>query len=105
MTDALIAFLRARFDDEGRLALGDDLTPLNRRAAATQRWASRADSSRDHMLAEVASKRRIVSSCESMLHSDTQILAAYARDIIEALLIPYAGHPDFDAAWAVDTPQ
>jgi hypothetical protein len=47
------------------------------------------------VLAEVAAKRRIIDECENWSE-----IVAPLRNILRIMMQPYAGHPDYDPAWA-----
>lgn len=115
MTD-LIEFLRARLDEDERLAQagrveGDlliDFKPSNGDEkhpgeAALLAHIGNWDPAR--VLAEVETKRRIIK-----LHASTETLAKpkctqcdwqrWPCPTLRLLTLPYADHPDYDPAWA-----
>lgn len=150
-TDALLAFLRDRLDEDrdtardadvkqgdpswerhGPIALSDprafrvrsalDARPIalvqdvsgdvddpDRETAildgaAVAEHIARHDPAR--VLADVEAKRRIVSRCDLILRgraegmfNEGQVTDAW--DNLRALALPYAGHPDYDRAWAL----
>ncbi|MFB7890336.1 DUF6221 family protein [Cellulosimicrobium cellulans] len=58
------------------------------------------------VLADVEGKRRIVSRCDLILRGRAEGMfnegqVTDARDNLRALALPYAGHPDYDRAWAL----
>jgi hypothetical protein len=130
VTDELVAFLRARLDEDAEAAA---------EASATERhypWA--LSLAEDHygdnvigvepvrLLAEVAAKRAIVDEYEEAVAAargyreidwpdhlqergkveraaaDDRVAALYAA--LHHLVQPYVGHPDFDPAWTVEVP-
>lgn len=104
----LVSFLRARLDEDERVAtvLGDDMR---------QSWAIPEDESVAviHMhrhaparvLAEVDAKRRILDEYEQatgQYATHSQVSAGEEiglRFAVKALALPYAEHPSYDEAW------
>jgi hypothetical protein len=117
MTDDLVAFLRARLDDDARLARGGSgkewwehpknwvsTPPLNRVALVVH------DGDRNHILRhhparvlrEIEAKRKTLDDCEGIIvgwhHEESK---DFARDVLRNLALPYADHDDFKEEWRV----
>lgn len=106
MTDDLIAFLRARLDDDERVALSFEVstdTWLCHHCGGSMSSAARLD---DHlfetghrewgparMLAEVEAKRRILDEAIRLMRYDGEF------EFLEMLALPYCDHPDYRPEW------
>lgn len=117
MTADLVAFLRARLDDDERIAAAVDSTPWRQGEHGSPEWdhhlvyvdddvrifhdlteeeaahVARHDPAR--VLAEVAAKRAILD--QLVLYA---LLADGGDDMIRLLVQPYAGHPHFHPSWS-----
>lgn len=128
MADALIAFLCARLDEDEEVARatvwdgGGDRLHWQVVASGTRDAIFLGDRTiKEHIarhdpvrvLADVAAKRQVVDRYERAManrraHPDDLATAGALlalRGVVQLLASPYVDHPDFDAAWAVDTPQ
>ncbi|MFE7535214.1 DUF6221 family protein [Streptomyces rhizosphaericola] len=112
MTDALVAFLRARLDDDEKVALAADpelshvftrIATFDPEMAADERHIMRQDPART--LREVEAKRRILRAhakwcegrCEAKYPEGGFDAAHYWS--IKALAAVYADHPDYLQEW------
>lgn len=116
--NTLIDFLRARLDDEDRLAREADANKENGwwwgpdAESAPERHIAHWDPTR--VLAEIAAKRRILNVLEPFAAFDMHPVKAQsasreewyvvtaARDAIKLLALPYAGHPHYREEWALN---
>lgn len=121
--DDLVAFLKARLDEDeraptpGREALDDLRFELKRGEPYWQHLASRVEDGLDiqtvaweaRVRREVAAKRAILARYEDCLArmEDPDYSAATARDqareyedfVLPNLAVPYANHPDYQQEW------
>lgn len=111
----LVAFLRARLDDEARLATAASHAGLGIDIGPDGHAVSSHPDAQDHIatwyprrvLAEVDAKRRIVDKLAAMcqaadeLDRNDPMGAGYdeAPDLLRLLGLPYADHPDYDPSW------
>lgn len=92
-----VEFLRARLDEDQRAA-------LDWQESYSPQHPSLVDPAR--VLAEVDAKRRIVElwereNGERHLHAEGEARAWLMDEVLQALALPYAEHPDYDPAWRV----
>lgn len=88
-TEHLIAFLRARLDE-------DEAAVLSGECRCADGQPKRPDCA-DRVLAKVNADRQIVDWCARMNppYDLGGIIASEARKIALLLAVPYAGHPDY----------
>ena len=90
MSDDLVAFLRARLEDD--LATADRLLEIMKSRTDAAHWGVR-------MLAEVNAKRALIAeTIEPYLGMDTT-MARVANQALRLLALPYADHPDYRPEW------
>lgn len=109
----LLEFLRARLDDDERMANNlDELAGYERNGIESTAGGEVVDYldhfSPDRMLADVDAKRRIIDEAERAFadaerddHDQAagHLAAAFERRILPPLALPYAGHPDYRGDW------
>ena len=99
--DDLVAFLRARLDEDADgLAIADDQEYGFCEADGLHLWPPRA-------LREVEAKRAILGAYESQraaqFHDDAVVNEL--ADVVQTLASIYSDHPDWRPAWAVQPAQ
>ncbi len=113
----LVEFLRARLDEDelaARDAIPDDdrwnsaMVAAWERDPVTATHIARWNPAR--VLAEVEAKRRIIDYCESAIEAggikpgstwnDDAAGAEVGEAVLHLMALLYAGHPDYDPAWA-----
>lgn len=126
MADDLLAFLRARLEEDEQAALAAKPGPWHADGGSVYatHWIDEVvdySESAEHIarhdparvLADVAAKRQVVDRYERAManrraHPDDLATAGALlalHGVVQLLVLPFRDHPDFDAAWAVDTPQ
>ena len=107
----LVAFLTARLDEDediARYTQQESLSAALKTMSGDGRhklFLARHDPAR--VLREVEAKRRILAHAQAA-EQDVPDIYAYdlaADYVLRALAAVYAGHPDYDEAWACDTSQ
>lgn len=118
--DDLVAFLRARFDDDERL-IGEYEAYMSQRAAAAGSyvlveppgWCAGEPFDIDRVLREVEAKRRILDEIvPAMDGMDDRINGEWgigpiadedyeSVELLRLLALPYSDHPDYRTEWAV----
>lgn len=109
MTDDLVAFVKARLQEDeqlARAARGHEVEALasDEAHAHMTRWSTQ------RVLAEVQAKRHIIERCEQYARwaanddgPGFQALEAAGDHMLRLLALPYAGHESYRAEWAPDT--
>jgi hypothetical protein len=99
----LVTFLRARLDE-----IQEDVSDSRSLIPGELHWSMPDWLDRNYLFADVAAKRRIVDEYERAKafarprDSDSMVRWAEIEFATKALTAPFAAHPDFDPAWAVE---
>jgi hypothetical protein len=105
LMDELIAFLRARADDDAAKIAAMEREQTRVRTGPifqgqTLDWLTGVDLfvSPDRWRAEVETKRRIIDECERTLRYEDYGFNL-AEETLQLLALPHADHPDYDEWW------
>jgi len=105
-TETLVEFLLTQIAEDEAEFGGDDFEVLRiRRETAVDLWDETQEREyrvRARVLAECGTKRRIVAACQRLTNQaqDFEYYGVTADDeILRALAIPYADHPDYREEW------
>ncbi|TXS22373.1 hypothetical protein EAO70_05790 [Streptomyces sp. adm13(2018)] len=107
--DDLIAFLRARLDEDTR-GLGDAQSISGMRWVVGTMQGTTVLMSASRFRAELDAKRQIIALCEPPLvdvrglgDNEPRFIpgegAPWGIDVLRVLALAYAGHPDYQDAW------